>query len=210
MPGNEWSDPEYAQAFLDVADDFPHGGEGEGVLLELVPERISRVLDIGTGNGRQIGYLQQIRSDFTAVGIDVSLPMLEAAQERFGDNGSVRIVEHDLDDPLPELGTFDLVVSSFAIHHLEHERKRSLYQEVFDLLEPGGTFINFEHVASTSRKRQLEFIHAIGETAEDADPSDRLLDVESQLVFLREIGFADADCYWKWREMAVLSGIKPD
>src|SRR3712207_9483610 len=80
--------------------------------------------------------------------------MLRAARERFADVSRITLVEHDLAEALPgeALGRFDAVVSSFAIHHLEHERKRSLYAEVFDLLAPGGVFANLEHVASPSER----------------------------------------------------------
>jgi tRNA (cmo5U34)-methyltransferase len=74
--------------------------------------------------------------------------MLEKARERFASDESVRVVEHDLRHGLPDLGRFDAVVSSIAIHHLADGRKRELYCEVFDKLEPGGAFLNLDRVAS--------------------------------------------------------------
>jgi hypothetical protein len=64
-------------------------------------------------------------------------------------------------------------------------------------------------VASPSERVHIAFFAAIGEPLEDADPSDRLLAVETQLRWLRELGFDDVDCYWKWLEMALLVGVKP-
>jgi tRNA (cmo5U34)-methyltransferase len=209
MASEEWTTAEHVCRYLTRADGYPRRAEGESVLLDHVPRGTPRILDLGTGDGRLLALLQADRPRMLGVGLDFSELMLAAARERFAGDERIEIVEHDLADPLPALGRFDAVVSSMAIHHLEHERKRSLYAEVFELLEPGGVFANFEHVAAPSERLHVAFYAAIGEPMEDEDPSDRLLDVESQLAWLRDIGFVDVDCYWKWLEMALLIGVKP-
>jgi len=205
----EWTDPAHANRYLAMADKAPRRAEGESVLLAEVPRGARRVLDLGTGDGRLLALLQADRPQMLGVGLDFSDLMLEAAGRRFAGDERVELVEHNLVDPLPDLGRFDAVVSSMAIHHLEHERKRALYGEVFELLEPGGVFANFEHVASATHRLHLKFFAAIDEPLEHEDPSDRLLDVESQLRWLREHGFDDVDCYWKWLEMALIIGVRP-
>jgi trans-aconitate methyltransferase len=59
-----------------------------------------------------------------------------------------------------------------------------------------------------SLKQHIHFFNAIGHTIETEDKSDKLLSTEEQLKWLKEIGFIDVDCYWKWLEMALLVGYK--
>jgi SAM-dependent methyltransferase len=134
--------------------------------------------------------------------------MLERLHARFDGSSRVEIVAHDLDARLPALGTFDAVVSSFAIHHVTDRRKRELYQEIYGVLNDDGVFCNLEHVASASEYGHKRFLDAMGTKPEEEDPSNKLLDVQTQLEWLREIGFAGVDCYWKWRELALLAGFK--
>jgi tRNA (cmo5U34)-methyltransferase len=207
-PVNLWTSADHAHDYLERADSIPHRTEGESVLLELIPKTTRRVLDLGTGNGR---LLVLVKSALAAAGvesvaIDFSPAMLEAVAQRFARDSSVTIVAHNLDQPLPALGKFDAIVSCFAIHHLVHQRKRALYAEVYSLLNADGVFCNLEHVASPTQRLHEEFLQAMGNTVETEDPSNKLLDLETQLQWLREIGFTDVDCLWKWRELALLVG----
>jgi SAM-dependent methyltransferase len=206
---NEWQSAEHASAYLERADRVPHRAAGESALLEEIPSSVRRVLDLGSGDGRLLELVLRARPGAHGVAVDFSALMLEELQTRFGSGAKVEVVDHNLDEPLPFLGRFDVVVSSFAIHHLEHKRKRHLYEEVWTVLEPGGVFCNLEHVASASPRAHARFLEAMGITVAEEDPSNKLLDVHTQLEWLWAIGFQDVDCYWKWRELALLAGRKP-
>jgi tRNA (cmo5U34)-methyltransferase len=201
-----WHAAEKVAEYRSRAATIPHRTEGEAVLVEVLPERVERVLDLGCGDGRLAGIVHEARPEVLAVGLDFSEPMLEAARGRFAEDGAMEFLRHDLSEPLPALGGFQLVVSSFAIHHLEHERKRELYGEVFSVLDPGGVFCNLEHVSSPTAALHDRFLELRGGPE---DPSNQLLDVATQLRWLRELGFEDVDCLWKWREMALLYGVRP-
>ena len=204
---NLWDTPEHALDYVQHRENsLPHRAEGESVLFEQLPPSASRILDLGTGAGRLLAMAKERWPGAKAVGIDFSPTMLELVQARFANDPSVTIVEHNLDGPLPDLGAFDVVLSSFAIHHVVHERKRALYSEIYGLLAPGGVFCNLEHVASPTPQLHAAFLYCLDITAETEDPSNKLLDMETQLRWLREIGFTDVDCLWKWRELALLSG----
>jgi SAM-dependent methyltransferase len=207
-PVNLWTSTEHVTDYLERADQISHRNEGEAALTEFIPASTRRILDLGTGDGRQLALVRCQHPDREAVVVDFSPAMLEAVRKRFGEDSRITVVDHNMDSPLPALGKFDAVISSFAIHHLVHERKHALYAEIYGLLNAGGVFCNLEHVASPTQRLHEEFLSRIGFTVETEDPSNKLLDVETQLGWLRELGFADVDCQWKWRELALMTGIR--
>jgi tRNA (cmo5U34)-methyltransferase len=206
---SEWQTVNHALAYLARADKLPHRTEGEKTLLDQIPTHTKRVLDLGTGDGRLLALIKINKPDVEGVALDFSEPMIEQVQKRFANDKHVRIIKHDFSQPLPpELGSFDAIVSSLAIHHLKHSRKKQLYREIFSLLNPKGVFCNLDHVSSPTVNIHLKFLAAISSSTQAEDPSNKLLNVEAQLRWLRKIGFIDVDCYWKWMELALLVGTR--
>lgn len=211
MPAAEWTDPDRAERWLDRREAVPRQAEVATVIFEnvIAGRQINRILDIGTGDGRVIAGLLGAFPDAEAVGIDFSPPLLEKAQERFAAETGVDFFEHDLSYALPPgLGSFDLVISAQAIHHLPDDRKRSLYAEAFDLVRPGGVFCNVDLIAVPTEALFKQAMAAYGLTEDDVDPTDQPAPVEPQLQWLREAGFTDVDCYWKWLASAVMAGVR--
>ena len=205
---NEYATAAHALKYLARADRIPHRTEGESILLEFIPQKVERILDLGTGDGRLLALLRIDRRDAEGIALDFSPTMLAAARERFRNDRKVQVIEHNLDDPLPDLGRFDVIVSSFAIHHCTDERKKTLYSEIYAALSPGGIFCNLEHVAPGSPELHARFLRSLGITEADEDPSNKVVSVQTQLQWLREIGFQDVDCHWKWLELALFGGTR--
>ena len=74
---------EHALEYLSRAGSIPHRTEGEAALIEQLPENVSRVLDLGTGDGRLLGLVKLYRAEATGVALDFSPTMLDKARERF-------------------------------------------------------------------------------------------------------------------------------
>lgn len=201
-------------------------------------DSVERILDIGCGDGVLLETVLSVHPHAHGVGVDGSADMLAAARERFTKlpTNAPTFVEADFESPawveaLPRK-QFDIIVSGFAIHHSPDDRKRAIYREIFDLLRPGGLFVNTEHVASVSsigealfERTYAELQHAFRAERGDkatldavlhevhtcpAKAANKLVLVETQLNWLREIGFVDVDCFWKWYELAVFAGFRSD
>jgi SAM-dependent methyltransferase len=233
-----WQRPEVAHGFLDERSlALPFRTEQIDVLLRLLRHAdtsIRRVLDLGCGDGVLLAAVLTAFPDAGGVGLDFSEPMLTRAADRLGGFGRrVELADGDLGAPGWQQGlsgSFDSIISGFAIHHLSDERKRALYAEIYARLEPGGVFVNCEHVASPTPEIEALFDEANAEhllrqrraRGEDVTfeqvhheyltrpdrAANILAPLEAQLAWLREIGYVQVDCFWKWFELAIFGGYK--
>jgi tRNA (cmo5U34)-methyltransferase len=160
---------------------------------------------------------------------------MAAAEERLAaKRGRWEMVRGDLAsaswlDALPKGERFDAVISRLCIHHLPDERKRRLYEEAFELLRPGGLFLNWEHVSTGGLAEGMfeeYFVERLLDAErerpnprpreevlrsyDDAHDDDILADAEAQCGWLREIGFEQVDVYFKLPELAIFGGAKAD
>lgn len=234
-----WKDDELVRTFLEgVRGGIPLAGEQLDALLRVLAARgepVRRFLDVGCGAGSVASAVLSRFPNARAVLVDFSESMLEEARARF-DANQHRLILADVGRDGWRAGVvteapFDAVVSGYAIHHLADERKRALYAEIYDLLVPGGVFVNVEHVLPASpwvgaindelfidslfaHHRRLGGGKSREQVAQEyyfrPDKAANILaPVEAQCDWLREVGFTDVDCFFKVFELAVFGGRKP-
>lgn len=95
-----------------------------------------RILDLGSGTGVTAQAVLAVHPGASLVGIDESEGMLVHARRMLP---QCTFQTARLEDPLPD-GPFDLVVSAFAVHHLDGAAKATLFRRVARVLAPSGRF----------------------------------------------------------------------
>jgi ubiquinone/menaquinone biosynthesis C-methylase UbiE len=229
-----WSERALADVYLEgVRGAIPLANEQIEVMLRLIAANgrpIGRLLDLGCGDGILASAILDRHAGAEAVLVDFNSAMLDAAKMRLRDRSpAARFINFDYGDPawvshVRNTAPFDAIVSGFSIHHQPDGRKREIYREIFDLLSPGGIFVNVEHVASpTEWVRGVNdelFVDSLHRHHSDQSreqvastyyhrpdkAANILAPVEDQCGWLRQIGFADVDCYFKIFELSVFGG----
>jgi len=100
-----------------------------------------RILDLGCGTGN---LTQRILDHFPDAQIDVldlSEEILEESRKRFANKSKINYIQADFKNMNLSEVTYDLVMSSIAIHHVEDPFKLKLYKDVFYSLKTNVVFI---------------------------------------------------------------------
>jgi len=234
-----WESKDVANAFLEGERGAVPGTELQlGIINKIINEWFphpEKILDLGCGNGILGKYLLGKLTEAKGTFIDLSDTMLEAATENLKNYPESKIIKADFStgdwlNKIRDEQSFDIIISGFSIHHLTDQRKKELYGEIYNLLTPGGIFINMDHVKSathdvesTFEQYYIDHLHKFQfqtnseitrqEVADsfinrpDRDEDKPAL-VDVQCNWLEDIGFKDVDCFFKLFVIAVFGGRK--
>ena len=172
----------------EAANAYPFAGYDR--IMDTIFDRVTarpgaRVLDLGFGTAALTKRLYDAGCE--VYGQDFSARMVEVAQEKMPD---ALLVHRDFSNGLaPELTrcTYDAVVATYSLHHLDDEGKRNLIDSLLPLLSERGC-LHIGDVAFETR-RELERCRAAAGDAWDPDEIyfvyDELLDFFPAATFER-------------------------
>jgi tRNA (cmo5U34)-methyltransferase len=233
-----WQTVEAARRYLKVSNSMiPGRADVYNIVAELAAlfsPGEGTILDLGCGSGDVIEAVLQKAPGTSAVLIDFSDEMVRCAEERFRGNPEIRVIKYDLNRGIPDSlngCAFDAVVSCFAFHHIEFERRVPVYAQIHSLLKPGGIFINGDRFMEespiinqwmfdawvrwmTDRSEErfgvsVTFDHMkAGQLKIDRDFGDKPGSIWASEKDLRAAGFTHIDCLYKNQIIAVIAAVK--
>ena len=227
VPGHHWQEEERVREYVEHTTQ--HADSRVNVfnqMADLFPferDAAIRVLDIGSGYGAVAAAVLDRFPNATAVGLDISVPMMEVGRERmarFGKRFSYHIGDFAEGGLPADVGKFDAAVASASIHHLPSEAKRRLYREIFQHLNDVGCFFNVDQVVPEDEEaklfyRALRDLDRANRPVVPAEPSAHTVmthhhieTTNDQVAWLKEAGFQGADCFYKNLQQTIIGGYK--
>ncbi len=178
------------------------------------------ILDIGAGTGLFSACMLAKYPKAKVTLIDISEKMLEVAKLRFKNQSNVKYVVGDYTKHVFN-EEFDIVISSLSIHHLTDTEKKNLYAKIFTIMKNNSILINADQVLGTSPyveslykedwKKKVEGSGLSNDeicSAYERTKLDKMSTLDDQMNWLKEIGFSDVDCIYKYFNFVVLFGRK--
>jgi len=150
------------------------------------------VLELGTGTGETARRVLDRHPDAHLTGIDGSPGMVDVARENLPSD-RVSLLVRGLEDPLPK-GTFDLVVSALAVHHLEGADKADLFDRIARQLDPRGRFVFADVIEPVNPS------YVVTEIDREVDHPSKL---DEQLAWLEAAGLLP-EVTWTQRDLVVI------
>ncbi len=154
------------------------------------------VLELGTGTGETARRVLDRHPDAQLIGVDASPGMVDVARDSLPPD-RVKLVVGRLEDPLPE-GTFDLVVSALAVHHLEGADKADLFRRIASRLDSSGRLVLADVVEPIKPSYVVTAI----------DPEvDHPSTLDEQLAWLEAAGLFP-EVTWAHRDLVVIAASR--
>lgn len=179
-----------------------------------------KVLDLGAGTGLLTQKLLEHYPLAEVKMIDLSENMLAIARQRFENkpNVSFRVADYSA---MPFADSYDAIISSLSIHHLEDADKAKLYKKIYCHLKPEGIFINAEQVLGEDqfieeiyRKVWENSVEQSGLAPDEIANAyervklDKRTPLSTQLNWLKEVGFNNVSSLYQHYSFAVLYARK--
>lgn len=232
---SRWADSEFSQSYRNEADIYlPFRKRFIDVSKSLYMHYISKnneatILDLGCGDGLLIEELSKSLQHLNATLVDGSIDMLNAAQKRLKNKGNLFFINASFQELLSgktQTGSFNFIHSSLAVHHLSLQEKISLYAFIYKHLLPGGFFVIYDVTVPPSEelenwylylwrqwiKEHPDKVHAenlLGIPDQYKGNPDNTPDtLSSQIDALKNIGYQNVDCYFKYGIFALFGGSK--
>lgn len=208
------------------------------VALDVIPfahDAGLKVLDLGVGTGAFSKRLLERFPKARVVAVDGAASMFGLAKARLGALADrVDWVLSDfrgLSEALLAGGSYDAVISSYALHHLNAEEKGAVLAKTVRAIRPGGWLLNADLVTAQApeveRRIQELRVQGIVARAPDSDErfrsaertrqflddleaaeQDRPQTLDTDLRLLREAGLLNAEVFWKEHREAVMGGSR--